>query len=221
MKLIEFIVEKNKEKKTIWSTIAVVLLLGVLAVTCLMDEEKTTQGAEEPYQKIQSQLMKEIYTEKDSKKVQELLASLPESYDEAVQRDDLLLESAKNTDDIDYYLWDMFYDHVKKETPTSMIKALFTTEGDMLYIYISYDGEKFYYMSDNSRDKFRGDGPKYYEKTYSRLVVEERMINGKLFQDAILTNDEKLTCEEYDNYWVSSLAQPMPDASSLIFREME
>lgn len=178
---------------------------------------------EPQYQNIIKQ-KETIYTREDFLKITELLGSLPDSYEEALQREDILCWETKQTESGNAYLWEVFYDRVRKKTPASLLMAQITTEGDVIYNYLSYDDEQFYYVNDFSRDEFLEDGTEYREKTYRYLVVEERQMKNGVFLEAMLTNNEGFTCGEFDEYLLSSAYTPekeRPDAVILFFEKID
>ncbi|MBD5556618.1 MAG: DUF4362 domain-containing protein [Roseburia sp.] len=148
------------------------------------------------------------------------LASLPNDIEQAKTRDDLLLRD----EDINYDLWDTFYENVQSETQASLLLGSSTVEGDLIYTYLYYDGIKFYLLFDNTRDKWRGTGSEYEEAVYTNLLVEQYRAPGHLkeFQVAVLNNDPSLSYEDIQNSWLSSTYPPAPiDCYSLIFREAD
>lgn len=148
------------------------------------------------------------------------LASLPNDIEQAKTRDDLLLRD----EDINYGLWDTFYENVQNETEASLLFGSSTDEGDLIYTYLYYDGTKFYLLFDNTRDKWRGTGPEYEEAVYENLLVEQYRAPGQLkeYQVAGLNNDPSLSYEDIKNSWLSSTYPPAPiDWYPLIFREAD
>ena len=64
--------------------------------------------------------------------------------------------------------WDKFLKSVEKGKAAEFSVVQYTTEGDPIIDYVSYDGQKFHLKVDNSRDKWgTGEG---FEATYSRLA---------------------------------------------------
>lgn len=148
------------------------------------------------------------------------LASLPNDIERAKNRNDLLLRD----EDINYDLWDTFYENVQNETPASLLFGSSTDEGDLIYTYLYYDGTKFYLLFDNTRDKWRGTGPEYEEAVYENLLVEQYRAPGHLkeYQVAVLNNDPSLSYEDIMNSMYSSTYPPAPiDWYPLIFREAD
>lgn len=148
------------------------------------------------------------------------LASLPNDIEQAKARDDLILRD----EDINYGLWDAFYEDVQNQTPASLLFGGSTDEGDLIYTYLYYDGAKFYLLFDNTRDKLRGTGPEYEEAVYENLLVDQYRAPGQLkeYQVAVLNNDPSLSYEDCMNSWLSSTYPPDPiDYYPLIFREAD
>lgn len=122
----------------------------------------------------------------------DMLQSLP---------DDPTLSSANiliiGSEVIHFEFWESFCKKVSMGEPADMILAAMTTEGDAIYSYVSYDGENFYVVQDNSRDAFRGDGEIYTEHIYSNLLVEDyQWEDGTVSRIAVLDNDASLTYQD-------------------------
>lgn len=147
------------------------------------------------------------------------LASLPNDIEQAKTRDDLLLRD----EDINYGLWDDFYENVQNETEASLLFGSSTDEGDLIYTYLYYDGIKFYLLFDNTRDKWRGTGPEYGEAVYENLLVElYHAPNNKVYLEAVLNHDPSLTYEDCMNSSLSSAYPPAPiDWYPLFSREAD
>lgn len=181
--------------------------------------KETLDAAEQTRQEMLNAVI-EVKAQNELEAQKTFLASLPNDIEQAKKRDDLLLRD----EDINYGLWDAFYENVQNETPASLLFGGSTDEGDLIYTYLYYDGAKFYLLFDNTRDKLRGTGPEYEEAVYENLLVDQYRAPGQLkeYQVAVLNNDPSLSYEDCMNSSLSSTYPPEPiDYYPLIFREAD
>lgn len=112
-----------------------------------------------------------------------------------------------------YELWEEFQEKVSLGVPKDILLASLTTEGDAIYTCVSYDGESFYVVQDNSRDAFRGDGEIYTEHTYSDLLVEKyQREDGTVSLIAVLVNDVSLRNQDEETSLSDSMYLTSSDA---------
>lgn len=174
------------------------------------EEEIFSPTDEETLDAYERAVQEKVKTLEAQKKLEEqkiFLASLPNDIEQAKTRDDLLLRN----EDINYGLWDAFYENVQNETEASLLLCSSTDEGDPIYTYLYYDGTKFYLLFDNTRDKWRGTGPEYEEAVYENLLVElYHAPNNKVYLEAVLNHDPSLTYEDCMRSSLSSAYPPAP-----------
>lgn len=146
-----------------------------------------------------------VYGAGDLEKIKQYLAALPSDYTGAAQEENVLLFDSYGSAR-DWTSWNAFYQKVKKDSMGWLLIAYPTVEGDLIYKYISYDGEAFYCVEDDSRDAFRGEGPEYTEGAFSHLLVETVLFKGEEHLAAVLNNDAGLSYEDYERDMQSSAA---------------
>ena len=101
--------------------------------------------------------------------------------------------------------WDSFYKNVQSGKPAEIVTVQYTTEGDAILNYLNFDGNDFYLVEDDSRDGFAGQGEHYREHTYRYLKIFDKTYEDREdTQYFMLVNDESLTFEELEEYWLSS-----------------
>ncbi len=120
--------------------------------------------------------------------IQEMLASLPDEYDEA---DNFCYAIFNNGTVQGEEMYEEFIANAENGTAANVIIVRFTDEGDPIYTYLSYDGEEFYCVVDISRDKLKGGTEDYIEYSYKYIV------SGGDY--AFLVNDESITSYEQIN----------------------
>lgn len=127
--------------------------------------------------------------------VQNQLASYPDSYHEICKSQELVVQKQDGSI-LNQNLWDEFYQQVQEESPAELVIAHFTTEGDPILIYVSFDGSTFFYVYDTSRDAF-GAQPYYQSGNYPQLIVIDQGTT-----DLYLLSEQAFDCfEDYQSYW--------------------
>lgn len=121
---------------------------------------------------------------RDYDAVLECLSAYPADYDAPSQ------EEQKEA-------WQQFADAVAQGTPSQIVVARPTTEGDAILIYLDYNGHNIYGITDSSRDCFAGDGCPYNGFCFTYLkAFEETDESGEVRQIWALVNREDVTMEE-------------------------
>lgn len=102
--------------------------------------------------------------------------------------------------------WERFYEHAEKGIADELVIVRYTPEGDPVFLHLSYDGEKFRYLEDASRDEFTNQAETYRDGIFSYLKVFETVLaeTGDRSVMAMLTNDETLTREKWEEIMASS-----------------
>lgn len=172
----------------------------------------------EKREKVQ-ELLNIIETETEKREIiRETLSHLPD--DPRLSSADIFIIGEQELSR--YELWEFFQEKVSMGEPADIILASMTKEGDVLYRYVSYDGEVFYVMQDNSRDTNLGDGEAYSEHIYSNLLVEDySTARGNTFRIAVLDNDASLTYKDIEASWVSSVDSSLVDAYFLFSVDLD
>ena len=97
--------------------------------------------------------------------------------------------------------WDEFMNLVNAGIPCSTYVASYTIEGDIIYSYLQYDGNDFFFAVDSSRDKFGGDEDFFYTQkkhiSYVQDVITDES-DGRKFDTytAVLADEQYGTYEE-------------------------
>lgn len=99
-----------------------------------------------------------------SEGVLEMLAAFPSGYREICKQTDLVIQMPHG-DLANGTLWTDFCKNVEAGEAAEVVIAQFTTEGDPILYYVSFDGSAFFFVSDSSRDKF-GAEPYCYSHTF-------------------------------------------------------
>ena len=122
------------------------------------------------------------------------LKAYPDSYQEIIKRDDLTIQ-APDGRLLNGQLFDNFLNSVEQGRSAEVIIAQFTVEGDPCLGYLLFDGDRFFYLRDNSRDKFGGE-IKYWIDSYPCF----QQISGDGVILHILTETEFSDYGEYEAY---------------------
>lgn len=139
--------------------------------------------------------------------VVDMLAAYPSGYHETCNRTDLVVMDQGGSV-INDNLWNDFYAKVQSGEPAEIVIAYFTTEGDPILNYVSFDGAAFFYVSDNSRDMY-GAEPHYESQTFTCL---QSFMNGRS-EMFVLSNVTLEDLEAYEEYCQS---QPEPYPVTLL-----
>lgn len=158
--------------------------------------EKSENVQKETAQDLQSQAEKGDNIEYNEDRIEQHLKALPSDSDDINALSDIYIlsyNSEKNRD-----IWDSFLADTNSGKQSEITICQFTTEGDAIFTAINYDGSKFRTISDNSRDKFRGNYDKLIKTEYSHLVILDYENNGIKYGEAILTDNPELSHSEVD-----------------------
>lgn len=100
-------------------------------------------------------------------------------------------------------LLDNFLKSINSGKPAEFTSLMYTVEGDAIYTYVLFDGDKFYSVEDDSRDKFRGDGEAYI--SYESKYLKE--FDGGDYLTYIMLDDDSLTYDDIVKSWLSSTTE--------------
>ena len=100
-------------------------------------------------------------------------------------------------------LLDNFLKSINGGKPAEFTSLMYTVEGDAIYTYVLFDGDKFYSVEDDSRDKFRGDGEAYV--SYESKYLKE--FDGGDYLTYIMLDDDSLTYDDIVKSWLSSTTE--------------
>jgi len=89
---------------------------------------------------------------------------------------------------------DTFVSNSSDGKAAQIIIALYTTEGDPIYINVLFDRVQYLAVIDQSHDSFKGEGEDNENLRYDYLKIITAPETGSEF--VILTNDSKLTFEQ-------------------------
>lgn len=103
-------------------------------------------------------------------------------------KDDVVLKM-KEEKNIDRFY--QFLDDVKNKKSSSVRIVHYTIEGDPIIQGLIYDGNKIKHTHDNSRDSFGGSDIGITETTYDEIVMNEKIIDGKVYQEYSLKKNGK------------------------------
>ena len=98
---------------------------------------------------------------------------------------------------------DNFLKSINGGKPAEFTSLMYTVEGDAIYTYVLFDGDKFYSVEDDSRDKFRGDGEAYV--SYESKYLKE--FDGGDYLTYIMLDDDSLTYDDIVKSWLSSTTE--------------
>lgn len=128
-----------------------------------------------------------------------LLTACSFEIDGAIQKDDAFkLEEAIQKGDVvnvhgqiyNYSNFESFFKNIEKKENDKLRIITYTIEGDPIFLFLNYDGSSINLEIDNSKDKYRGNGPTKTNMTCSRIEATE---NGtKYFLKDCSENSEYL-----------------------------
>ena len=122
------------------------------------------------------------------------LKEYPDSYQEIIARDNLVIQTVEGRL-LNRQLFDDFLNSVEHGQSAEVIIVQFTVEGDPCLGYLMFNGDRFFYLRDNSRDRFGGE-IKYYIDSYPCF----QQISGDGMILHILTETEFADYGEYQAY---------------------
>ena len=122
------------------------------------------------------------------------LKAYPDTYQEIIVRDDLVIQNQDGSL-LNRQLFDDFLHSVEQGQNAEVIIVQFTVEGDPCLGCLQFDGDRFFYLRDDSRDKFAGE-IKYWIDSY--LYFQQISGNGLTLH--ILTDTKFADYGEYDAY---------------------
>ena len=122
------------------------------------------------------------------------LEAYPDTYQEIIKRDDLAIHTPDGRL-LNRQLFDDFLNSVEQGRSAEVIIVQFTVEGDPCLGYLLFDGDRFFYLRDNSRDRFGGE-IKYYIDSYP--CFQQISDDGMILH--ILTETEFADYGEYEAY---------------------
>lgn len=148
--------------------------------------------------------------------IQNILASYPDTFEELNKNNDIFIVVHGNVEK-GKELWESFYQKVQDKQPSELIIAQFTTEGDPILYYLTYDGEKIYVVEDVSRDAFKGDNKDYFEYSYAYIKEFKDTKEDTKGQYIILLNDDSLTLEDIRAIWDSGGEEDTKKCKDLVY----
>lgn len=162
----------------------------------------------------------EEFLRRTPEEVKELLASYPsEFFEEGVEG---IFTSVHGRLISDINMMNDFITSVEAQVPAEISTVLYTTEGDAIYYFVSYDGNDFYWMEDNSRDGFRGNYDTNPDGTYLYLNVSEDVDEeGNIYRTVLLSNDESLTLSKINDNLENNPEYEIPDYVMISFFNVE
>ena len=122
------------------------------------------------------------------------LKEYPDSYQEIIARDNLVIQTVEGRL-LNRQLFDDFLNSVEHGQSAEVIIVQFTVEGDPCLGYLLFNGDRFFYLRDDSRDKF-GGGEKYWLASY--LYFQQISGDGVILH--ILTDTKFADYGEYEDY---------------------
>lgn len=172
-----------------------IVFLSFLAVFWMF-EIKDTANKRIGFQKRVEQI--EVYGKDDIQNIKTILNSYPENYssNKAIGKGDyvIVLGQVKDGQNV----WDNFCKNIKDKKNSCIVIVQYTNEGDPILGYLSYIYGNFFYMEDNTRDRFRGGDYSSDEYKYLKTFKEKEGTS------AVLINDNTVTYEQYKNSMISS-----------------
>lgn len=106
-------------------------------------------------------------TYKSFEEIKELLAAYPSDYESVLQSGCYVISGDEAVSGQDLY--DQFAKNTDNGISDDITIVNFTAEGDPIYGYLYYDGDKFTYTMDISRDKYKGEYEDYMQFEYDYL----------------------------------------------------
>lgn len=103
--------------------------------------------------------------------IKQLLAAYPSDYESIIQSGCYVISGGKAVSGQELY--DEFAKNVDNGISDDIVIVNFTTEGDPIYCYVYYDGDKFTCTEDASRDKYAGGDTDYLQLEYKYLINTE------------------------------------------------
>ncbi len=176
--------------------ILVLVLLCVIAFVCFwiklsfLQENKT----------YQQKFFTAAQSYKNEKTVEKYLLSLPNEPTD-LGKTGIFMKNVDSREMKD--IWNDFVSRVNGGDSAMLTLANCTDEGDMIYDYLYYDGNKFFYMTDTTRDRF-GD------RNVSRLscgkyfVTEDYESEFGIEKLLLLSDDKEITPGEFLQMILSS-----------------
>lgn len=192
----------NHKKKTVFAGILSAVLL-VVVLCCALTNRRIIPE----YEKARAEkfFQKEwMYT--DDAAVERYLTNLPEDA-ESLRKAGVFLKS-ESTDPDMRKLWNDFAERVNSRKNGMLTIAYFTDEGDPIFYYLYFDGEQFYYRYDNSRDYYGMDPAIHPAITARYLWAQEQKIQGRYWNQMILSDVEGLDALGFLNHLLSSFYDP-------------
>lgn len=114
--------------------------------------------------------------------------------------------------------WNAFLEKCENGIPATVTIADYTVEGDLIYTYLYYDLEGYYYAMDTSRDRFGGDET-FWSDYYKYLSVEERDLeeDGRYFHEIIAVVSDM----DFDSYEEIKRSLENGDALQIVFERTD
>lgn len=146
-------------------------------------------------------------------KIKALLQTYPGEYTEILKQDNFFIHTFEGP--VRGQLrWDEFLRNTEAGQKDSIVLVQFTVEGDPIYYYLSFEGDSYYLVTDNSRDAYKAaDSDDYNETSLPYLKEFERTIpnpvsgEGSLkTKTAYLVSDPAMTYEDIQDVLLSSQA---------------
>lgn len=103
--------------------------------------------------------------------IKQLLASYPSDYESVLNSGCYVVLAGKAVSGQE--LFDEFANNAENGIADDITIVNFTTEGDPIYCYLYFDGEKFTCTVDTSRDKYAGEGADYVQLEYKYMMNSE------------------------------------------------
>ncbi len=160
-----------------------------------------------------------VLPETDSEAVRAYLSQFPEHFEEYEGRDDCFV-MVHGKEHWGRDKWDGFLEDTARGTPSCITLVQFTVEGDPVLDYLAYDGQRYFHVSDASRDGFGNPENAFFEETRSCLkdfLYHDR--SGDEYRYVLLTDSPELTMTEIEWYWYvgqyTDCADAVPDATPL------
>ena len=174
-----------------------VVLLAAFVCACTFTGERPDDISPDSAAQDESVNVIAISTDSESVPTEIIIDRLkeyPDSYQEIIARDDLVIQTVDGHL-LNRQLFDDFLNSVEQGQSAEVIVAQFTVEGDPCLGYLVFNGDRFFYLRDNSRDKFGGE-IKYYIDSYPCF----QQISGDGMILHILTDTEFADYGEYEAY---------------------
>lgn len=182
--------------------IILTLLVSILCISLIGCSNFIASNTKTVDNIAKSQNEVNIYGEKDSKKVKELLKSFGKTKDlsieKATEKDMVVIDNKEIV--ANKKLWEDFYNNSQKNIEDSVIIVKYTEQDDPILTYVSYVDQKYYMIEDESRNRYNEiENKDYYEYSFKYL----REFEDNYFKYVYLLDDKDITLDEL-NYTLLS-----------------